>query len=62
MTEKEIKHYRVLGFQDDLLLKVVNFLEENKYELFNLAMLGANEYRVMYRRTDNKVDAQIFSC
>jgi hypothetical protein len=61
MTDKQIQTYLKQNYPQSVLDDTVKFLEENKASLFNLALLGAGEFRVMYRLPDNKVEARIFN-
>lgn len=60
MTAKEIKTYKQKGIPDSVIQQTTKFLEENNYTLFNIALLGASEFRIMYRNKDGIVEAKIF--
>lgn len=59
MDAKQHKFYSGL-YSKSIIDKVAAFLNENKYSLFNLAPLGDDDWRVMYRDTNDKVQSQIF--
>ena len=59
MDPKQFKFYSKY-YSKSILNKVDLFLNENKYELFNLAYLGDGDWRVMYQDKDKIVKSQLF--
>lgn len=62
MTDKQLKHYREMGFPEKIIQETVDFLKNNQYTLVNLAVIDNNTYRIMFRQPDGKVQAELFPC
>lgn len=69
MTRKQIKLFKNRGFPYGITEEIVNkvidetnkFLQNNDYEYFNLAILGNDVFRIMFRdKKTQKVEVQLF--
>lgn len=59
LTIKEIKHYESIGICSGTLGDAERFLEDGNFELHNIAEIGSNEYRVMFKDKDGKLTSVI---
>lgn len=60
ISPKELKKLKQKGVSDSIIAQAEKFLEENKFELFNLALLGNNEFRIMFWNGMGTMEAKIF--
>lgn len=61
MDKKQIDFLLKRGYPKSVIEEASRFLLDNEASLFNLALLGASEYRIMYRDKTGKVEAKIFN-
>ncbi|MEK6881803.1 MAG: hypothetical protein AABY22_19450 [Nanoarchaeota archaeon] len=61
MTDKQIVEYLDKGFSRSVINQTIDFLKQNNGELFNLAIIDQNTFRIMWKDLKTKrVEAKLF--
>ena len=59
LTEKQVKDLTEKGWNEKTIFEVDSFLNEGGFSYHNLADIGGNDFRLMYKDKNNKIQCRL---